>query len=1143
VDQKRVLIALLIVAATWESVAGLGAFAESVPGDLVSELLDMPAPPPDWREQERRRNLALPENQRTREDGTPGDEAPIEVLLGFWSRAYSHGFLDDPKPSERVVERLLDACDTEPEYLPSLLPLLPHGPQTAERVKEIYDQVQAGSGMTSDWEKRVRRWVMLHSQYFRDDLVREARALKYDGYLVGQEALEALARLDPQKAHEVAQVLAVTEDLHVSAAGTVILFQHPIVVGDRERQKEHRERLKQIVLNREAPASARDHACSALLKTDWDGRDKWYLSLFCDETLATLSKGLSRYSPLSGPVNRDPDRWVPIIEKMVGDSNQAIHNSAVACLVHSTSAKPRPDVLRALLPWLADPQWATVETERLRPWLISSLRHVDVSESVPGLIWVVRHDAGSNLADAARALAHYGAKEAIPALRRAFSRETPQWHNRLTIVDALLSLGGFSDDELVAALEAYASQVAILGGEGAFREAAYGLRETTPFPEKMWLGWFVSGLSGHADERVAEKVLDRVSALWQQEPVKSRALLDSVANCPLGAVDRGLVRHIAEDRIGASAVRTAIKRREDLRRNVGDRLRIVAGKGGTAGGIAAVVLEDEAALSGMLDGTDGDAQRALLACARLVRIPLDVAEVGRLLASEDAAVSLAADRYLESEDSAAARLLLWARSGRRARILGAREDFDPREFQKSGIELAEDRLLDEMSRENAPDEIIALLSGYGGGYDGERIVRIRDGQADVAVYPGGGRYSYRTLSQEEQEHLLRFLEENEVDDLAPLTTDVFDGIHYEYVRLTKTRGRRVYMNNPDIAEGGGSVYYRLVRLFRKLPLRGELSVRYDVGDHVPGVKILLRSEKHVVRCVWKAGEDFRVLVEEDDELVWRAMADGTLGTRVSQPSACLIVGARDDIPSDFRAYEHLDNPPWKVTWREYRVRVRWGRGEDIGLWRCRKGQRPIKIAEGTYASPVVTPDGQWLVAAKAEKEGETWGVPKCVVRIELATRKEYRVDVPPARTFHPVAFVPAHGKVLLYRATAKAQNLIRLGKEGGEKPEYMLLDVATGETDPAEGEFSPLVQQSYRPLQPTGKPDEFWASVPAPDGNGTHVGRYDSEKFKFTLVRALPDISFSSMDMWIDEPRGMIYVVINGDLLAIPLVDAEKGSG
>lgn len=96
----------------------------------------------------------------------------------------------------------------------------------------------------------------------------------------------------------------------------------------------------------------------------------------------------------------------------------------------------------------------------------------------------------------------------------------------------------------------------------------------------------------------------------------------------------------------------------------------------------------------------------------------------------------------------------------------------------------------------------------------------------------------------------------------------------------------------------------------------------------------------------------------------------------------------------------------------------------------------------------------------------------------------------------------------------------------------MLIDPATGTLIPAAGEFRPLDQQTFRPLQKSLLPFQFWAARPGGEKNETQVGIYDTRTFTFKLVQRVPKIRFNSMNMWVDEGENKLYFVYRGHLLA-----------
>ncbi|MCI0662878.1 MAG: hypothetical protein L0220_17560, partial [Acidobacteria bacterium] len=98
-----------------------------------------------------------------------------------------------------------------------------------------------------------------------------------------------------------------------------------------------------------------------------------------------------------------------------------------------------------------------------------------------------------------------------------------------------------------------------------------------------------------------------------------------------------------------------------------------------------------------------------------------------------------------------------------------------------------------------------------------------------------------------------------------------------------------------------------------------------------------------------------------------------------------------------------------------------------------------------------------------------------------------------------------------------------------------LLDPETGTVQPVKGEFAPLADGFARELQPTGKPNEFWAVIYNQQKRGASFGRYDSKNFSFTPVIELPELRMTSNDFWVDAASGKIWITYQGHLLRLPL--------
>jgi len=192
------------------------------------------------------------------------------------------------------------------------------------------------------------------------------------------------------------------------------------------------------------------------------------------------------------------------------------------------------------------------------------------------------------------------------------------------------------------------------------------------------------------------------------------------------------------------------------------------------------------------------------------------------------------------------------------------------------------------------------------------------------------------------------------------------------------------------------------------------------------------------------------------------------------------------------------------------------------------GQEPILIKVGWYSKLTGSADGKWIVAAKVD---ENFAESISAVRVNLQNGKEYKINLPPADKFYPIAAVPSQNKILLRRA--KVENSRFKNNPSPKTPEYYLLDAATGATQTVKGEFRPLEEKNYRPFQSTENQGEFWAAIYDEKTNATQIGRYDTKTFSFKLILQIPDITLSSRDILVDEKESKVYFVYQGHLLAL----------
>ena len=1124
----------------------------------IGELLKLDPLAPESPDEMGSGNAGAPSEE---EPKPPADDAPIKELITYWNQNHD---ANAPKPSDKVRQRLLEACEDRPELTTDLIGFLPETTDTHDRLYKLLEEDVEDNGSSKDF---LRRWLQHNSRYFRSDLIAAAR-----GELVNEdppgESLRSLARLDWEAARTIAEPLASAGNVPMSTMALSVLYERAQAVGDSAQIEKYRALLKAIVGAAQTPHVSRQIepkqidslslrpgadedgkivafqlsrliALSSLAKTEWNGQEDWIISILADPALNKL--GAERFeanaeitfSVLSPLMYENPERWLPFIGNLVGHNQREVHESAVKCLAEyinreSADKKLKKEIALRLAPWLTDPNWTAADG---LSGFIKSLADVQTPELLSGLIWVLEHDEDQdNRAAAAEALAQYRDRNANYALRRALEKEESE-DRREKIVTALAECGGLSDDEMVAAVEAYAKMVVTEAGAEEIDLAKYPNPEK-PLPLNVSIGRILyESETIQATEGLAVGLIERAKALRASQPAVARLILGSIEGVPLPVVEINLIERIGAGWADVDTLKVALENRDSIQKSAGDELYDLIKQGGYAAGIAAAILNDEREHRKTLKGIDAKAHLALLAGARYLRDKLPVELVARLLNSPNRERSKAAEMYLEVEDSAEARKHILARRRGEAYILGEAG------VGHRGSECWEDAMRKEIKSRNDLEAIYGMAHVGLSEIDGV-IIRVRRGNGEISLYKVEGRRDVRALTESEFEELRSFTSRQEVEDLGPedYACPEHQGCYY-YLRLTKDGGRRIMLYGLRRAPKNPTPHEELSGLFYRLSKSGEFVTRYEIEDKIPGVEVLLADKKQEAIIVCGAGREIRVLIGEKNAEYkrgiaeampeWREFSSGAPGKVTDDPPACRALSA---IPMlmKLKSKSHSDDldQPTRVgnAW------VYSSSGEDAGIWKFEPGAEPVKIVGGSYAHPVATPDGKWLVAIKTVNEGGEYT--RRLVRHNLQTGKEFPINMTDSGNLPPITYVAAHGKILLDASGVQGES--QLG-------EFLyLLDPETGTVQQVKGEFSPLGAEFVRELQPTGNPNEFWAAIRDSQNRVTNIGRYDSKNFAFTSLIELPGLTLSNSDFWVDVNASKIWFTYKGQLLRIPLPAKSK---
>jgi hypothetical protein len=1055
--------------------------AQTVPqANLLKQILDLPAPPPVEEGLSQAINNTVPNRERDffSKSKIPPDDAPIGDLILYWS-AQSQTYAQlryNVKPSEKTLERILEYCEEYPAALSALINILPTKPEIAEIVKRLYDKLAEAEN--PDYSiYRIKNWLVYHSNFYVDELVKKAEKVKdKDEYVTNHTDLLALAEVDWDKALPIVEKLLNDKAQPVSATlAKWVFYSHAIKVDDDNDISKYRRLLQDAVEDRKLLPGARDLAFDALVsEQDWDGRDDWYLTLLSDETLFDLKVNGRSYTGLTTLLlYSPPEKYIKAMASLIDNKNPVIRRAAIKNLT-TYLGDGNVEAVRALLPWLSNPNWAS-DIPNGRAMLITALGKVDLPESVPALITILMNEE-ENRYQSAEALARYKDPRAVPALKLALSNEKNPYR-RNVFIRAMDECGGISDDEKMSSLELYATAISTPEGtlqlmNDIYRQVDADGKQQNPVPVALSIGNFVAEQIEPTDG-LASRAVQRLKILRKTKPAVAAALAGIMQKWRGRIIFVERLRQIRDGEADLETILTALAQRKEIREKIENEVFSMRTSAGIGRGIAPCLSEDNLDFLSVLRQKDADAQAAMFGCARLLRVKLPVAEVGAFLKNANKTVALAAERYLESEDSVEARTIVLAQHQNEAVILGARYAFvpDPKNanyndplrqiFQNvmgrsayfnsafSDIDKNEAALRDEIK--SNPD----LMAVYGilpNKTAGQQVIRVFKDKIVFTNYEDEARYREKTLTAKEYEDFYRLILDEKVDASKPFfgyCPDCEASEPSEFVMFGKNGGRRVFATSALAENSPVKKIFERFMAFNE----GKLKLHYRLADKIKGLEVLLADEKQVARSVWKNGNDLRVLVEDKnkEEEIQKNLEEqfeSENSVEIDEEDYEQLQQRREaqekrrqenkyahffwrglengtlggvltqplEVPylydeTQFPETSGFESDPraWQVRAGNYEIRTSSEEGE---LYKVSNSQTPVKFKEGYYGSPIVTADGKWVIVTKLSENGGDY---QTIARINLQTGKEFPVNLPPADNFDAIAFVASQNKVLVHR--------------------------------------------------------------------------------------------------------------------------------
>lgn len=697
--------------------------------DVLGKLLSLPAPPPP--NPFIKRPAYSSGKYLSEREGVPPDDAPIEEQIEFWTRNTPQPLRYNPEPSEKVRALLLKEIESTPSLLPSLMGVFSKDLDAADTIKKIYDSEGTTGVFDKETRRSIKQWLTFNSPHYSDDLARTASQITdTNEYLTSQDELLALTRVDFDKARPIIDRLYGDGSLKTSRVlAKWALYRHALLTNSTSDIERYRDELKDVVEDKSALAGMRDLAFDALVsEKDWPGRDEWYFSLMADETLAELRVDGTVYTGLTTIVMRSPsEKYTAKMIELLKSDNAAVRSAAVRNLIVNIE-RGGPELVKALLPWLENPKWAT-DVNDARGILVRKLAEYEIPESVPGLIKVLEEkhsgprfnavNAAANAAWTATNAAsvavnapaansnravnaapaelvdHYPFRSsaiyalstqkdvrAVQPLRRVLP--LVDLYERSSVVRALLACNGFTISEQLEAIDSIARRgpgdESYMGAAIAANHPAFNGEVRKPGPptaveirallgQQLIQGDLVS-------DALARSTVDRIEALDKRDPQLSAAYRKIVLAWRNAAINTLFLRDVRRDTADLDAIVRLLAGRKTLSESHSSDVFDLRTGTPTAVGIAACLLEDNGDYETILDTGSFETKTALLACARLIRAKLGVDKVAPNLNAKQPLLAKAAEAYLISEDSPQARAIVLSRHPGEAMILGATTMFE-----------------------------------------------------------------------------------------------------------------------------------------------------------------------------------------------------------------------------------------------------------------------------------------------------------------------------------------------------------------------------------------------------------------------------------------------------------------------------------
>lgn len=522
-------------------------------------------------------------------------------------------------PSEWIIERAMDYCESSPSEVFGLLPWIEHMPRFHEAVYRAWATLDEGNE-----KKWVKDWLMGHTAYFREDLVQE---LQTRNPFEGQDPWDIfvrwldLNRADPNRAQALLKTLPWANSREGEALATLL----------RLAQAQDQDLGDLPAIRKVACRTLEDSSVLSALRIQilWTLQDKPWPEA-ADWALELMKRLPLGNEPANPPLplfafQANTETWIPLLAGLMNSGQSPLRENAARVLLSLAEKEAASEgkqalvtALESLLPCIQDPQWLTAE-ERNRLLALFGIIEVPGAGPLATSLLDSSHPA-YNPWNGTRILEKNPCPEGIPALWAEFHK----WEKgslrcfllRPTVL-ALWACEGIPEPQVASWVDsALTWNATLLNSSGR-----YAIRE----PLEVFCGQTLLA-SFEAHPRLANILLRRAEQLAPDLPERAERLRLEVWTWMLPESEATLIQCLQKSSPSLSDLQGLALQAQGLKERFASDLYRFLDANDWRSGAASALLEDKNAMNRVLAQGSLEARVALLAFARQLKITIPRAQ-------------------------------------------------------------------------------------------------------------------------------------------------------------------------------------------------------------------------------------------------------------------------------------------------------------------------------------------------------------------------------------------------------------------------------------------------------------------------------------------------------------------------------------